>query len=94
MPDSLKTYLRQYFHIRPVVIEGEPEAQRLDFTVGVQTIRVGPEYCENKEHAEWFIDMIIHAMGAAFAGLCNAEMLDDEQAKKAGRRAPVGRAEF
>lgn len=63
--------LRQYFRIRPVIEDGEPDAQRIEFHVGNQTFNFGPEYCESKEHAEWFVSMAIKAMHNAFKGMCN-----------------------
>lgn len=63
--------LKRYFRIRPVVVQDEPHAQRIEFHVGNQTFSVGPEYCEDVEQAEWFVNMLIYAMHEAFSGLCN-----------------------
>lgn len=63
--------LRQYFRLRPTIVDDEPNAQRIEFKVGVQTFSVGPEYVEDKDHGQWFIDMLIIAMQGAFSGLCN-----------------------
>lgn len=63
--------LQQYFRIRPVIVEDEPEAQRIEFHVGNQSFAFGPEYCESMEHAEWFVAMGIKAIHNAFKGMCN-----------------------
>lgn len=71
MSSKQESPLRQYFRIRPVIVEDEPEAQRIEFHVGNQTFEFGPKYCESKEHAEWFVSMAIKAMHNAFKGMCN-----------------------
>jgi hypothetical protein len=59
--------LRQYFVVMPVVVADEPNACRIEFKVGNQMFRFGPEYCEDREHAEWFVDMAIKALQAVTA---------------------------
>jgi hypothetical protein len=60
-PATLPTDLRSYFVVRSTVVEGYPEACYLDFKVGVQQFHIGPEYCEDRAQAEWFIDMLCKA---------------------------------
>lgn len=54
--------LRRYFVVMPVVVEGEPDAQRIQFKVGNQMFNFGPDYCEDREHAEWFVSMACAAL--------------------------------
>ena len=54
--------LRSYFVVMPIVVEGEPNACRIEFKVGNQMFRFGPDYVEDREHAEWFVDMATTAL--------------------------------
>jgi hypothetical protein len=54
--------LKRYFQVSSVAVADEPKACRLDFHVGVQTIPIGPEYCDDRDHADWWIDMICKAL--------------------------------
>ena len=64
--------LRQYFRIRKVVVDGEPDARRVEMHVGVQTVSIGPDYVEDLEHAEFYITAMIQMIKGAVSGLCNA----------------------
>lgn len=61
-PPEHQRDLRRYFNVLPCVVDGEPDACRIDFHVGVQTFMFGPEYCENRDQAEWFIGMGVKAL--------------------------------
>ncbi len=52
----------KFIEIRPVVIEGEPEAHSVHFKVGVQSFCISPHGCGNKEHAEWLASMFNKAL--------------------------------
>jgi hypothetical protein len=63
--------LKRYFQVKSVAVADEPKACRLDFHVGVQTIPIGPEYCEDRDHADWWIDVICKALQNVIAA-CSA----------------------
>ena len=54
--------LRSYFVVMSVVVADEPNACRIMFKVGNQYFNFGPDYCEDREHAEWFVDMATTAL--------------------------------
>jgi hypothetical protein len=62
-----KETLRRYFVVMPVVVADEPNACRIEFRVENQMFSFGPEYCEDQEDAEWFIDMAIKALQTLIA---------------------------
>lgn len=54
--------LRRYFVVMPVVVQDEPNACRIEFKVGNQMFRFGPDYCEDWAQAEWYVSMACHAL--------------------------------
>lgn len=53
---------RPYFVVMPAIVADEPAACRIEFKVGNQMFRFGPEYCDDVDHAEWFIGMACTAL--------------------------------
>lgn len=62
LPKEESDELRRYFVVMPVVVADEPNACRIEFKVGNQMFRFGPEYCEDREHAEWYVSMACTAL--------------------------------
>lgn len=55
--------MEKYVEIRPVTIEGHPDAHNVFLKVTNQSFRVTPYGCETKEEAEWTRDMLCVALG-------------------------------
>ena len=52
--------------VKPIVVDGEPDAHIVKFKVGVQEFQIGGDYFEDKQHAEWFAEQFRIAL-LAFA---------------------------
>ena len=59
--------MEKYIEIRPVVMDGSPDAHNVFLKVTNQTFCVTPFACETKEEAEWFRDMLCVALGKVVA---------------------------
>ncbi len=65
--------------IQPVVVADEPDAHLVKFKVGPQEFFIGREYCENREHAEWFANMFrkaLRAWGVPRRCICSAHPIE------------------
>jgi len=51
--DSVVAAMMNYTLIRPVVMEGYPDAHSLTLKVGSQSFRIDTHGCETKEEAMW-----------------------------------------
>lgn len=51
----------------PVAVKGFDGASRVQVTIGVQTFRVGEEYWETREEADWYAGQLRHALSRALA---------------------------
>lgn len=54
--------MERYVEIRPVVVEGSPDAHNVFLKVTTQSFCVTPYGCETKEDAEWTRDMLCVAL--------------------------------
>jgi hypothetical protein len=59
--------LKRYVDIRPVVMEGFPDAHHVFLQVTNQSFCVSPHGCETKEMAEWMRDMLCVALAKIVA---------------------------
>lgn len=67
VPSEKHDDLRKYFVVMPVVVQDEPNACRIEFKIGNQMFRFGPDYCDDREHAEWFVSMACEALRTLIA---------------------------
>lgn len=67
---------RDHTVIRPVVMEGYPEARHVYFKVGPQSFCVTPHGCETQEEAEWMQGQL----AIALANLLSPEQPHGEKA--------------
>ena len=58
----MREKLRKFIELRPVVVEGEPDAHNVFLKVTNQQFCLGPFACETKEDAEWTADMLCVAL--------------------------------
>lgn len=65
--------LSQYIDILPTAVDGEPNAHRLQLRVGVQSFPIGPDYLEDREHAEWYSRLIVIALNNAIQGTASTK---------------------
>ena len=54
--------MEKFVEIRPVIMEGYPDAHHVFLKVGNQQFCVSPDGCETKEEAEWTRDMLCIAL--------------------------------
>lgn len=55
-------HMEKYVEVRPVVVEGEPDAHSVNLVVGNQGFMIGPYAAETKEEAMWLRDMLCIAL--------------------------------
>jgi len=60
--DDERLGLRKYFVIQPCTVEGESDACSVRFKVDNQEFMVGPDYCEDRNQAEWYVSMLCVAL--------------------------------
>ena len=58
----MKERLRKFIEIKPVVVQGEPDAHNVFLQVTNQRFCVTSYACETKEDAEWTADMLCVAL--------------------------------
>ena len=59
--------MEKYVEIRPVIMEGSPDAHNVFLKVTNQSFRVTPYGCDTKEEAEWTRDMLCVALAKIVA---------------------------
>lgn len=59
---SSQAPVTSHVFVEPVIVADEPGAHVVKFKVGVQEFHIGREYCESREHAEWFAERFREAL--------------------------------
>lgn len=58
----MKDKLKQYTDIKPVVMDGAPDAHNVFLQVTNQRFCITPYACETNEEAEWIRDQLLVAL--------------------------------
>lgn len=58
----MREKLRKFIEVKPVVVEGEPDAHNVILRVTNQSFNVTPYACDTKEDAEWVADQLCVAL--------------------------------